>query len=65
MLESNIIKGLIKLLEKRSEIKLSYYKNVFYVSVSINSETIEDYEYLESLGWEEVEYQWLYKEIRQ
>jgi len=57
----NIVNGLLKLLEKRSEIKLSYYQDTFYVKFPINSETPEDIEYLESLGWEELEYQWIYK----
>ena len=56
-----MIEGLKKLLEKRSEIKLSYYENVFYVKFPINSETAEDYEYLESLGWQEDWYQWTYR----
>jgi len=59
--DENIVNGLLKLLEKRSEIKLSHYQDAFYVEFPINSETPEDIDYLESLGWKEVEYQWIYR----
>lgn len=38
--DKNMIAGLLKLLEKRSEIKLSYYQDVFYVKFPIHSETL-------------------------